>query len=406
MKRTIKDLDIENKKVLLRLDFNVPVDPKTHEITDSTRIMESLSTINYLCEHKAKVIICSHFGRPDGKIDPNFSLKIVAEKLKKIVKNKVEFATDTVGKDARQKIKTMIPGEIVVLENLRFDKREEENDEEFCKELASMVDIYVNDAFGTAHRKHASTYGVAKLLPNAVGFLIGKELKVMNQIMTEPNRPFVAILGGAKISDKIPVIENLIDKADAILIGGGMSYTFLKAKGGKVGKSMVDNTKVEFVKKLMEKAISKNVEIVLPKDIMCSREFDSKEKPKKFLAMEIDDDYMGLDIGPKTIKMFKKYIKKAGTVIWNGPLGVFENPMYARGTMKVAKFMAKSKAFTFVGGGDSAAAVVKSGYAKEINHLSTGGGASLMLLEGKILPGIEVISEKEVICVKDEKKEN
>lgn len=400
MKRTIKDLDIENKKVLLRLDFNVPVDQKTHEITDSTRIMESLSTINYLCEHKAKVIICSHFGRPDGKIDPNFSLKIVAEKLKKIVKNKVEFATDTVGKDARQKIKTMVPGEIVVLENLRFDKREEENDEEFCKELASLADIYVNDAFGTAHRKHASTYGVAKLLPNAVGFLIGKELKVMNQIMTEPNRPFVAILGGAKITDKIPVIENLIDKADVILIGGGMSYTFLKAKGGKVGKSLVDNTKIEFVKKLIEKAVSKNVEIVLPVDILCSKEFDSKEKPKKFLSMEISDDYMGLDIGPKTIKMFKKYIKKAGTVIWNGPLGVFENPMYARGTMKVAKFMAKSKAFTFVGGGDSAAAVVKSGYAKEINHLSTGGGASLMLLEGKILPGIEVISDRE------EKKEN
>ena len=400
MKRTIKDLDIENKKVLLRLDFNVPVDQKTHEITDSTRIMESLSTINYLCEHKAKVIICSHFGRPDGKIDPNFSLKIVAEKLKKIVKNKVEFATDTVGKDARQKIKTMVPGEIVVLENLRFDKREEENDEEFCKELASLADIYVNDAFGTAHRKHASTYGVAKLLPNAVGFLIGKELKVMNQIMTEPNRPFVAILGGAKITDKIPVIENLIDKADVILIGGGMSYTFLKAKGGKVGKSLVDNTKIEFVEKLIEKAVSKNVEIVLPVDIMCSKEFDSKEKPKKFLSMEISDDYMGLDIGPKSIKMFKKYIKKAGTVIWNGPLGVFENPMYARGTMKVAKFMAKSKAFTFVGGGDSAAAVVKSGYAKKINHLSTGGGASLMLLEGKILPGIEVISERE------EKKEN
>jgi len=399
MKKTIKEIEVKNKKVLLRLDFNVPVDQKSHEITDSTRIMESLATINYLCEHKAKVIICSHFGRPDGKIDPNFSLKVVADKLRKIVKNNVEFATDTVGKDAKQKIKSMVPGDIVVLENLRFDKREEENDEDFCKELASLADIYVNDAFGTAHRKHASTFGVAKLLPNAVGFLIGKELKVMNQIMTEPSRPFVAILGGAKISDKIPVIENLIDKADVILIGGGMSYTFLKAKGGKVGKSLVDDTKIEFAKKLIEKATDKNVEIVLPVDIICNKEFDSKDKPKKFLAMEIADDYTGLDIGPKTIKMFKKYIKKAGTVIWNGPLGVFENPMYARGTMKVAKFMAKSKAFTFVGGGDSAAAVVKSGYAKEINHLSTGGGASLMLLEGKTLPGIEVI------CEKEEKKE-
>ncbi len=403
MKNTIKDLDCKNKRVLLRLDFNVPVDPKTHEITDATRIMESLATINYLCEQGAKVIICSHFGRPDGKPDPNFSLKIVADKLAKIVKNKVTFATDTIGKDAKVKILAMSPGDIILLENLRFDKREEENDAEFCKELASLADIYVNDAFGTSHRKHASTYGVAKLLPNAVGFLIGKELKVMNQIMTEPQRPFVAILGGAKISDKIPVIENLIDKADVILVGGGMSYTFLRALGGKVGKSLVDASKVEFVKTLLNKARDKNVEIVLPVDILANKEFDSKEAPKCFASMSIEDDFMGLDIGPKTIKLFKKYIKRAGTVIWNGPLGVFENQMYARGTMKVAKYMGKTKAFTFVGGGDSAAAVVKSGYAKEINHLSTGGGASLMLLEGKILPGIDVISDKKE---KEERVEN
>ncbi len=395
MKRTIKDVNVANKRVLLRLDFNVPIDQKRHVITDDTRIMESLSTINYLCEQKAKVIIISHFGRPEGKREETFSLKIVADRLGKIVKNKVEFATDTVGKDAKEKIKKMAAGDILVLENLRFDKREEMNDEEFCKELAALADIYVNDAFGTAHRKHASTFGVAKLLPNAAGFLMGKELKVMHQILTEPARPFVAILGGAKISDKIPVIENLLEKADAILIGGGMSYTFLKAKGGRVGKSLVDEAKVTLAKNLLEKAKKRNVEIVLPVDIITNRDFDSKDKPKKFPSMEIEDEYMGLDIGPKTIKLFKKHIKKAGTVIWNGPVGVFENPMYARGTIKVAKFMAKTKAFTFVGGGDSAAAVVKSGYAKEINHLSTGGGASLMLLEGKMLPGIDVLGEKE-----------
>ena len=393
MKRTIKDLDIQNKKVLLRLDFNVPMNKQTGEINDVTRIMESLATINYLCDKGAKLIICSHLGRPDGKVDKKFSLKPVADKLASLVKNKVIFATDTIGDDAKEKIANMEAGDIVLLENLRFDKREEENDEEFCKELASLADIYVNDAFGTAHRKHASTYGVAKLLPNAVGFLINKELKVMSKILSNPTRPLVAVLGGAKIKDKIPVIENLLDKADTILVGGGMAYTFVKANGGKVGTSIVDD--VELCKKFLEKSQHSRAKIVLPIDNICNTSLDSTEKPKKFLSSEIADNYMGLDIGPKTIKLFKKYIKKAGTVVWNGPMGVFENPMYEKGTRKIAKYVARTHAFSFVGGGDSAAAVVKAGYSKCIDHLSTGGGASLMLLEGKTLPGIDVIDDVE-----------
>ena len=392
MKRSIKDLELSGKKVLLRLDLNVPLDKKTGEISDDTRIMESLSTINYLCENKAKVIICSHLGRPEG-FDLKYSLKVVAEKLAKIVKHKVEFATDTVGEDAKTKAKELGEGEILLLENLRFDKREEENDEKFCKELASLADIYVNDAFGTAHRKHASTYGVAKLLPNAVGFLMSKEIKVINQILDNPQRPFVAILGGAKIKDKIPVIENLINKADAILIGGGMAYTFTKALGGSVGKSLVDDEKIELAKSLIEKAKQNNVEFVLPLDTMCNTEFANDGKVKRFASNQIPDDFMGMDIGKKTIKLFSKYIKNAGTIVWNGPLGVFEFKNFSKGTNKIAKAIGKTKGFSFIGGGDSASAVVKSGYAKKVSHISTGGGASLNMLEGKVLPGVDIIED-------------
>lgn len=394
MKRSIKDIEVSGKNVLLRLDFNVPMNYETGEIYDNTRILESLATINYLCDSGAKVIICSHLGRPKGKVDKKFSLAPVADKLAMLVKNKVTFATDTVGSDAKQKISQMENGDIVVLENLRFDSGEEENSPAFAKKLASLADIYVNDAFGTAHRKHASTYGVAKLLPNAVGFLISKELKIIGQILSNPNRPLVAVLGGAKISDKIPVIENLLDKADYILIGGGMAYTFVKAKGGKVGKSLVDEEKISLCKKFLDLSKDKRAEIVLPIDNICNIDFDSTNKTRKFLSNQIDDNYMGLDIGPKTIKLFKKYIKNAGTIIWNGPMGVFENPVYARGTNKIAKYVAKAKGFSFIGGGDSASAVVKSGYGKKVNHLSTGGGASLSLLEGKTLPGIEIISDE------------
>ena len=399
MKRSIKDLDVKGKRVLLRLDLNVPLDKQTGGILDKTRIMESLNTINYLCDKGAKLIVCSHLGRPEG-VDKKYSLKIVAEALEKLVKNKVYFAEDTVGKDAKEKVEKLQDGEVLVLENLRFDKREEENDEKFCKELASLAEIYVNDAFGTAHRKHASTYGVAKLLPNAVGFLMNKEIKVINQILENPQRPFVAILGGAKISDKIPVIENLMNKADTILIGGGMAYTFVKAQGGKVGKSLVDDEKIELCKNLLKKAEEKHINFVLPIDTLCNLEYSNEGKVKKFATNNIGDEYLGLDIGPKTIKLFKKYLKNAGTIVWNGPLGVSEFKKFSKGTFKIAKVISSSHGLTFIGGGDSASAIVKSGYAKKVSHISTGGGASLNMLEGKTLPGVEVISEVEE---KDEK---
>ena len=392
MKRSIKDLDVKGKKVLLRLDLNVPLDKRTGEILDKTRIMESLATINYLCDRGAKIIICSHLGRPEG-VDKKYSLKVVADALSKLVKNKIVFSEDIVGADTKKKVKDLQDGEILLLENLRFDKREEENDEKFCKELASLADIYVNDAFGTAHRKHASTYGVAKILPNAVGFLMNKEIKVLNQILENPERPFVAILGGAKIKDKIPVIENLINKADTILIGGGMAYTFVKALGGKIGKSLVDEEKIEFCKSLIKKAEDKKINFVLPVDTLCNTEYSNEGKIKKFSISNIPDEYEGLDIGPKTIKIFKKYLKNAGTIVWNGPLGVSEFKKFSKGTFKIAKVIANSDAFSFIGGGDSASAIVKSGYAKKVSHISTGGGASLNMLEGKVLPGVTVIEE-------------
>ncbi len=392
MKKTIKDLDVKGKKVLLRVDFNVPMENGV--ITDDNRILESLATINYLIDNGAKLIVCSHLGRPKGKVDLKYTLKPVADRLASLVKAPVYFAEDTVGPDAKKKAKALKEGEILVLENLRFQAEEEANDPKFVKKLASLADIYVNDAFGTAHRKHASTYGVAELLPNAVGFLMGKEIKVIEGLLTNAERPFVAILGGAKIEDKIPVIENLIKKVDTILIGGGMAYTFIKAEGGKVGASLVDDTKLDLAKKLLKTAEKKGVKIVLPVDVVANTEFADKGKIKKFPANNIPDNYQGLDIGPKTVKIFKSYIKNAKTVIWNGPVGVCEFNHFKVGTDKVAKALAKSKAFSFIGGGDSAAAIIKLGYARKISHISTGGGASLTMLEGKKLPGVEVISNK------------
>ena len=393
MKTTIKDIDVKGKRVLLRVDLNVPMDDKGN-ITDDNRIMESLSTINYLIENGARLVICAHLGRPKGKVDKKYSLEPVAKRLAQLVKCKVEFATDTVGKDAKAKVAALEDGNIVLLENLRFDDREEANDPKFCKELASLADIYVNDAFGTAHRKHASTYGVAELLPNAVGFLMGKEIRVINQILSEAKKPFVAILGGAKISDKIPVIQNLITKADTILIGGGMSYTFIKALGGNVGKSLVDNDLIDLAKDLIEQAKANNVNLVLPVDNVANTEFSNEGKIKKFPSHQIPENYEGLDIGPKTVRLFKKYIKKAQTIVWNGPLGVFEFDKFANGTKKIAKAVGTTKAFSFIGGGDSASAVIKMGYSKRVSHISTGGGASLTMLEGKSLPGVDIISEK------------
>ncbi len=394
MKKNIKDLQLKGKRVLLRVDFNVPLD-ENQKIIDDNRIMESLSTINYLIEHKAKIIICSHLGRPEGR-EEKYSLKPVADRLDQILKTKVFFANDTIGKDAKAKAEALEEGQVLLLENLRFHKEEEENDPKFCKALASFADVYVNDAFGTAHRKHASVYGVAKLLPSATGFLVGKELKVINQILESPKRPLVAILGGAKIKDKIPVIENLINKVDVLLIGGGMSFTFIKAKGGEIGRSLFDESNLELAKKLLQKAKEKNVQLILPIDVKASDEFSNESEVRIFDSGSIPTEYEGMDIGPKTIKIFKKYVKKAKTLIWNGPLGVYEFSNYRQGTEKIAKQVAKCKGFTFIGGGDSAAAVISLGFAKKVNHISTGGGASLSLFEGKSLPGIDVIEEKEV----------
>ncbi len=392
MKKTITDIDVKGKKVLLRVDFNVPIENGV--ITDDNRIMESLRTINYLIENGAKLIVCSHLGRPKGKVDLKYTLKPVADRLASLVKANVYFAEDTVGPDAKKKVKALKDGEILLLENLRFQPEEEANEPKFVKKLASLAEIYVNDAFGTAHRKHASTYGVAELLPNAVGYLMGKEISVIENLLTKAEKPFVAILGGAKIEDKIPVIENLIKKVNTILIGGGMSYTFIKAQGGSIGQSLVDDTKLDLAKKLLAKAAKNGVEIVLPVDVVANTEFANKGKIKKFPANAIPDNYQGLDIGPKTRKLFKKYIKDAKTVIWNGPVGVCEFSNFKVGTDKIAKALAKSKAFSFIGGGDSAAAIIKLGYSSQISHISTGGGASLTMLEGKKLPGVEIISNK------------
>ena len=392
MKKTIKDIDVKGKKVLLRVDFNVPIE--NGNITDDNRIMESLATINYLVENGAKLIVCSHLGRPKGKVDLKYTLKPVADRLASLVKANVYFAEDTVGPDAKKKAKALKEGEILLLENLRFQAEEEANEPKFVKKLAGLAEIYVNDAFGTAHRKHASTYGVAELLPNAVGFLMGKEIRVIDNLLTNAEKPFVAILGGAKIEDKIPVIENLIKKVNTILIGGGMSYTFIKAQGGKIGQSLVDDSKLDLAKKLLAKAAKKGVEIVLPVDVVANTEFANKGKIKKFPSNDIPENYQGLDIGPKTRKIFAKYIKSAKTVIWNGPVGVCEFDNFKVGTDKIAKTLAKSKAFSFIGGGDSAAAIIKLGYARKISHISTGGGASLTMLEGKKLPGVEIISNK------------
>ena len=392
MKNKIQDMDVKGKKVLLRVDFNVPIE--NGNITDDNRIMESLATINYLVENGAKLIVCSHLGRPKGKVDLKYTLKPVADRLASLVKANVYFAEDTVGPDAKKKAKALKEGEILLLENLRFQAEEEANEPKFVKKLAGLAEIYVNDAFGTAHRKHASTYGVAELLPNAVGFLMGKEIRVIDNLLTNAEKPFVAILGGAKIEDKIPVIENLIKKVNTILIGGGMSYTFIKAQGGKIGQSLVDDSKLDLAKKLLAKAAKKGVEIVLPVDVVANTEFANKGKIKKFPSNDIPENYQGLDIGPKTRKIFAKYIKSAKTVIWNGPVGVCEFDNFKVGTDKIAKTLAKSKAFSFIGGGDSAAAIIKLGYARKISHISTGGGASLTMLEGKKLPGVEIISNK------------
>jgi 3-phosphoglycerate kinase len=392
MKKKLTSLEVNNKKVLLRVDFNVPI--KEEKITSDARILASLPTISYLLEQNAKVIICSHLGRPKGKVAPEFSLKPVAEHLQKLLNIEVLFATDTIGEDAKTKSENLKAGQVLLLENVRFNAGEETNDKEFSKALASLAEVYVNDAFATSHREEASMHSVAKLLPNAVGFLVTKELESISEVLKEPKRPFVAILGGAKVDGKLAVIDNLLDKVDVLLIGGGMSYTFIKALGGKTGKSLVDQKQIDYCYSVIKSAVNKGVKLLLPVDDVCNRAFDSEDAPKVFASGHTNEDYMALDIGPKTIKLFSKQIKKAKTVMWNGPLGVFENKFYETGTREVAKAVAKSRAFSVIGGGDTVSAIEKFGFEADIDHLSTGGGASLMLLEGKELPAIAVIEDE------------
>lgn len=390
MKRTIEDIDVKGKRVLLRVDFNVPLD-ENGNITDDTRIINALPTIKELLSRGARLIICSHLGRPNGEFNMKYSLIPVAKRLVDLLINKIYFGKDVVGADAQEKAKKLNAGEILLLENLRFFKGEEQNDMEFAKQLASMADIYVNDAFGTAHRNHASIVGVAKLLPNAVGYLMGKEVSTILSTLENPQRPFVAVLGGAKVSDKIYVVMNLLKKVDTICIGGGMAYTFLKAQGYAVGKSMIEDEKLELAKNIIEEARRKNVKLLLPIDNLCASVFSPTAKAVRVKGANVPENLIALDIGPKTIKLFSKELKKAKTVIWNGPLGVFEFENFSKGTEKIAKQIAKVKGKTVVGGGDSIAAIHRLGKSKKITHISTGGGASLKLLEGEILPGVAVI---------------
>lgn len=392
-KRTVEDLEVKSKKVLVRVDFNVPMDEKG-KITDDRRIREALPTINYLKDKGAKVILMSHLGRPKGKVNPQYSLKPVARRLSELMGQPVIMCEDVVGEDAHKKSEALKDGEVMLLENVRFHAEEEKNDPEFAKKLSELGELYVNDAFGTAHRAHASTAGVADYLPSAVGFLIKKELDVMGKVLSNPERPFVAILGGAKVSDKIGVIKNLIDKVDTLLIGGGMAFTFFKALGREVGKSVLEEDKVELASELLKKAELKGIKLLLPVDIVAAKEFKADAEHMTVESNEIPGDYMGLDIGEKTQKIYSEIIENAKTVVWNGPMGVFEMPAFSKGTYAIAEAMSKVNGTTIIGGGDSAAAVEQLGFGDKMTHISTGGGASLEFLEGKTLPGIAVINDK------------
>ena len=393
-KKTVSDMDLAGKKVLLRCDFNVPQDKATGEITSDKRIVASLPTIQYLLDHGADVIACSHLGKPKGEWKESLTLAPVAKRLSELLGKPVIFAKDIVGEDAKAKAAALQPGEILLLENLRFEKGEEKNDPEFAKQLASLADVYVSDAFGTVHRAHASTAGVAAYLPAYAGLLVEKELSVMGKALENPKRPFVAILGGAKVSDKIGVIQNLLDKADTIMIGGGMAYTFLKAMGYSVGDSLLEADKVDFAREMIEQAQKKNVMFLLPVDTAIHTKFENTDEFMTVDVSMIPDGYMGLDIGPQTVELFSAAIRQAGTIVWNGPMGVFEFSAFSAGTEAVAKAVAESDAITIVGGGDSAAAVEKLGYADRMTHISTGGGASLEFLEGKDLPGVACLLDR------------
>lgn len=393
-KKTIRDIDLKNKKVLVRCDFNVPFDEKG-KISDNRRIVAALPTIKYLLENNCKVILCSHLGRPKGEFKKEFSLVPVAEELSKLLGRKVKLAEDVIGQSAQELTNNMKNGEIVLLENVRFEVGEEKNDEELSKKFASMAEVYVNDAFGTAHRAHSSTTGVANYLPAVSGFLIEKELEFLGKALEEPKRPFVAILGGKKVSDKIGVIDSLLEKVDTLIIGGGMAYTFFKSMGYEVGNSICELDKLDLAQDLIKKAKAKNVKLVLPIDNVVADEFSPNANSKLVNSDEIPEGWEGLDIGPKTVDLFEKELKDAKTVIWNGPLGLFEYEKFAEGTRGIAKALSNLEdCITIIGGGDSAAAIEKMGLADKMTHISTGGGASLEFLEGKKLPGIEALNER------------
>ncbi|MBQ1641714.1 MAG: phosphoglycerate kinase [Oscillospiraceae bacterium] len=417
-KKTVYDADVKGKKVLVRCDFNVPQDKKTGEITSDKRIVAAIPTLKYLLEQGAAVIACSHLGKPAATFSSyvkkqvekgknaediteeewkkslkKLTLAPVAKRLSELLGTEVIFAADTVGEDAKAKASALKPGEIMLLENLRFDARETKNGEDFAKALADMADVYVSDAFGTVHRAHASTAGVAAFLPAYAGLLVEKEISIMGKALDDPKRPFVAVLGGAKVSDKINVINNLLEKADTVIIGGGMAYTFKKAQGYTIGKSLLEEDKLDYAKEMLAKAEAKGVNFLLPDDNFCASEFSADAEPV-LVEGDIPDDLMGMDIGPKTVEKFAAAVKGAGTIVWNGPMGVFEFDRFANGTKAMAQALADSGAVTIVGGGDSAAAVEKLGFADRITHISTGGGASLEFLEGKELPGVACLLDK------------
>lgn len=394
-KKTIRDIDLKNKKVLVRCDFNVPFDEEG-KISDNRRIVAALPTIKYLLENNCKIILCSHLGRPKGEFKKEFSLKPVADELSRLLNVEVKLAEDVVGESSRALTNNMKEGEIVLLENVRFEAGEEKNDEELSRKLASLAEVYVNDAFGTAHRAHSSTTGVASFLPAVSGFLIEKELEFLGNALENPQRPFVAILGGKKVSDKIGVIDSLLEKVDTLIIGGGMAYTFFKSMGYNVGKSICEEDKLELAQSLIKKAEEKHVKLLLPIDNVVADEFSPEANTRIVSSNEIPEGWEGLDIGPKTVELFEEELKNAKTIIWNGPLGLFEYEKFANGTNEIAKCLANlNETITIIGGGDSAAAVEKIGLADKMTHISTGGGASLEFLEGKKLPGIEALLDKE-----------
>ncbi len=392
-KKTFKDIDVAGKRVLVRVDYNVPMD-ESNKILDDTRIKASLPTINYLIHQGAKVIICSHLGRPNGMFNPKYSLAPVAKRLQELLERPVKLATDCIGESAKKLTSEMQDGDVVMLENVRFYKEEEENDDQFAISLASLADVFVDDAFGVAHRAHASNAGVARHLPAVAGFLMSKEIFSLSKAVDEAEPPFVVILGGAKISDKIGVIGKLLKKANVFLIGGAMANTFIAARGGSLGMSRYEKEKIDVAKQILDEAEKLNVKVVLPVDVVVANEFSPDAKSKVVDAYNIPEGFQGMDIGKKTCKLFKNEIKKAKTIVWNGPLGVYEFKKFQKGTKKIAKAVAKCDGVSVVGGGDSVAAITELGYASKITHLSTGGGATLKFLEGAVLPGIEMLEDK------------